>query len=336
MLAIALISLPLIAYQLWRLWPEIAHLTLRSAWAWSVVAFACLAASTVGEITSVGVSAAAKSSLHYLTATMLLAPLMAVLGARRPGANAWPWFVVFPLILVLQWPAVSQLMTSSGREPIDIGTPATLGVLLVLLMGFGNYFGTKNTLAVFLVGGAVLCSLMPVTGWISSDSSLPLMTILPLMTPLLLTAATALVRRRIGQLRNLPQETVSETVDRLWLTFRDYYGIVWAKRVMDRVNQFAVRERWSVHLTLDGLSDVGTNGVSVRHTVPEIKQTVGEYDCVSAHAFPDVMTAGGDADSRFERPIAVLCWILKRFGSDSWLAAMLKDAHPATDSGEEV
>lgn len=313
-LVFALVSLPITALMLWKLLPEVRLLTLLSAWLWSVAALICVAVAAMAEVDQLGVTAAARSSLHYLSATMLLAPMTAVLGARRPGANAWPWFVVLPLILVLQWPSLSQLVNSSGREAIEIGTPAVLGALLVLLMGFGNYFGTRNTLSAALTAGAMICSLLPVSGWVSSDS------IIPLFTSPLIAAASVLAVRRVNQLRALPTTTAREAADRLWLTFRDFYGIVWAKRVMDRVNQFASRERWGTRLTLDGYSDSDP-------LQPET-MSVGSGTSESRTATPGM--PGADVSDLPERPIAVLCWILKRFSSSAWMTAILGEWHLTT------
>ena len=39
----------------------------------------------------------------------------------------------------------------------------------------------------------------------------------------------------------------------LWLDFRDWFGILWTRRVMERLNQTAETEQLSARLSLDGL-----------------------------------------------------------------------------------
>ncbi|MEZ6148255.1 MAG: hypothetical protein R3B91_23050 [Planctomycetaceae bacterium] len=42
--------------------------------------------------------------MWYSVALLSLCPPIAVLGARRPGAAAWTWFVILPMLAVLGWP----------------------------------------------------------------------------------------------------------------------------------------------------------------------------------------------------------------------------------------
>lgn len=302
------VCLAVMAVQLWQLYPLLRQLTLRTAWYWAVAALAATLLLAVMEGLSL-LSAPLRAACSFLCSTLWLTPAMAVLGARRPGANAWPWFVVLPMVLVLQWPSLSQLLNSHGRAPIELGIPAGVGVAAVMLMSFGNYFGTRQTLAAALAAAGVCLLLLPVTRWPLPDWPWPALATLPL------ALAAWLAVRRLRWLHSVPFSTAQQAADRLWVMFRDSYGIVWAARVQDRVNQFAVRERWSVTLTLDGF-------------VPS--------RCAPAGSPPPAAIPPGDSpplvpmtDQELQRPLHILVWILRRFAEPEWLQQQLGRYHPA-------
>lgn len=235
--------------------------------------FACIGC-VVCQWGWLGVSPRNRSAVQYLAAVMLLTPLIAILGARRPGANAWPWFVVLPLIVVLQWPSISQLMSGSADTPIELPTPTLIGFLFVLVMGTGNYFGTFNTGAAMMAAVGTVLIVLPLTEWGPVQSSWPL----PAGCMLLAFAGSLLPGRYLEAAPTADCE--NPDLRQLWTDFRDLYGIVWAKRVMDRVNQFAERESWDVRVGLDGF--------------------VSSSD-------------GQPTDAVSDRAVEILCWVLRRF-----------------------
>lgn len=234
----------------------------------------------------------ARSGLHYFAAVMMLTPFVGILGARRPGMKAWPWFVVVPLIAILQWPSLSQVMSEKATTAISIPTPTLLGFLLVLLMGVGNYFGTINTAAGVICGIAVFLFVLPVSEWALFSNSWCVPT-----SCALLAFAASLLPGRYGALEaEAAIEIENADPNQLWIDFRDIYGIVWAKRVMDRFNQFAVREQWDVMLSLDGFVNRSGNAVET-----------------------SVVTNS-------ERPLEILCWILRRFVDTPFLRRYLPES----------
>jgi hypothetical protein len=188
----------------------------------------------------------------YAAAVLLLTPLIAVLGARKPGAAAWPWFVILPLCLVLQWPSVSQLAAGGGHTRLEVPVPTAIGYLLVVVMGVGNYFGTRFTLECIVGGIGLVLAMVPYTEWYAG-SDYPWFGFLGLI---LVAAAVLRFCKVVGELPDWSEGSVAD----LWIGFRDVFGIVWAKRVMDRTNQLANRERLNVHLTLDGFVVNGEPG----------------------------------------------------------------------------
>ena len=292
--AAALVLCLMTVWKLVRLFSRTRGLTLRTAFWWSFCAQWVLTLSVAGRLFFPDSGAAWHSAASYLSATLLLTPLIVILGARRPGIDAWRWFVVLPLTVVLQWPAAAQLLHGVRREPLEIGTPAIIGVLLILVMGGGNYFGTGFTGPACLLSAGIVLQLLPVSGWISDPSSLPL------WSPVLIFIAVQLTESRLHWQVHEIQNTSDRTarVDRVWSLFRDLYGIVWAKRVMDRVNVFARRENWARELTLDGF-------------VPPQSE--------SHSASTGMASAGPVTEAELTREIDVMCWVMRRFADSVWL-----------------
>ncbi len=265
--------------------PFVTGLTLVSSWRWALGASVSVIVSTFVSSGIVAVSPAWISAAQYFSATMLLTPLVATLGARRPGHAAWQWFVVLPMIVVLQWPAITQLMGSRGREVIELGAPATIGVLLVVMMSAGTLLGTSMTPSALIYVAAVLCSLLPCSGWMESTSAIPQ------LSPVLLLGAqihaVSILRARFAAVRNAA--TATESADAVWQLFQILYGLVWTRRVLDRVNQYAPGEQWNVRLTIPGFRRSDDAPVS---------------------------------DEDLVKPLEAFRWVLSRFADQAWLDSL--------------
>ncbi|MCA9036733.1 MAG: hypothetical protein KDA91_16480 [Planctomycetaceae bacterium] len=279
--------------------------SLRAAWNWMLAAwFICCLSTLLGidgldsHIPNSFAWISARHLAGYVAGVFMLAPMVSVLGARMPGGRAWSVFVVAPMILVLLWPAISEAFQSKGQSPIELGGPAVLGFLLVLLMAFGNYFGTANTTAAVLYTAAIMARIGPVAGWHNAG-------LLPWIASGFPPVAGYLWLRRLTELRSRKPLDALSAGNRCWFVFRDFFGIVWAKRVMDRMNVFAAREGWGIHLSLDG------------------------FDIVE----PDLAVGSEQMD----RPIAILEWLLSRFSGENWRRELLGDFYVSkSDECREV
>jgi hypothetical protein len=281
-------------------------LTLRPAWCFGIVALIGHGTAVCLSLAEPHVAIRTVTFVHFLAATLLLAPPVTVLGARRPGAAAWPWFVTLPMLLVLLWPAANEAIQTTATRPIQPGTPALLGVIVVLIMATGNYFGTRNTLACCCYAAGVLCHLGPAAGWIND----PVTASLTAATMLCLSVTIA--QFNITRAVAADSVSVAQAANRMWAAFRDLFGIVWAKRVADRVNQFGQREAWTVRLTLDGFTAWN----------PASKPT--RTDSNTAASNPTQACLKDQLDTlQLSRPLEVLCWVLRRFADRDWFAAQL-------------
>ncbi|MCA9049752.1 MAG: hypothetical protein KDA89_13545 [Planctomycetaceae bacterium] len=272
------------------------------------------------------------AAFQYFAVVMTLTPYVHMLGARRPGVRAWPWFVVCPLVLVLLWPAVSQLTTGRSDFPVEIPSPTVFGFLLVLLMGTGNYFGTSLTSASLAAAAGTTLVLLPTTEWMSFENDWAFSagcvliafagTLIPqhffVRHPEKSADSTAedgtiiAGTRRTGE-SEAPTEPTGDA-QLLWADFRDVYGMVWAKRVADRVNQFAQRENWNVRLSVFGFV-----------AASQCRETAGadsaELPCVPSSDIP-------------ERSVRVLCWVLRRFVDPPFIAQYLPVDRFAVDPAD--
>jgi hypothetical protein len=161
-----------------------------------------------------------------------------VLGARRPGVGAWN-FVVVGLLVVLMRPLAEGFGTLhlSGGHLAFLA--ATLAVALL------NYLPTRLAPGVLLLGAgcatewAWLAGLGPVEtaaawGWILAGAA-----------P---WAALVSCSRHRGAVTEF---------DRLWLAYRDRFGLVWGQRVRDQFNRAAAHASWPLVLSWEGLRPTG-------------------------------------------------------------------------------
>src|SRR5690606_10553116 len=136
---------------------RVRHSTLSVAWAWAVSAAAVWWMAWVTALIRPG--SPAGDQAWYFAAILSLCPMIAALGAKRPGARVWGAFILCPLVAVLGWPAVTLWFTRGPLPPLELSTPVLVGFALVLVMGTGNYLGTRYSLSA--IGTALaLCSVV--------------------------------------------------------------------------------------------------------------------------------------------------------------------------------
>lgn len=231
---------------------------------------------------------------YYSTAVLLLCPGIAVLGARRPGAGAWSFFVLFPLVAVLLWPALASSQFLKADTPLELEAPALIGFGLVLVMGTGNYFGTRFTLPAMLYAAALLLLVAPMSA--SVPDLLPSRETARPWAAVALALSTGLAALRAGE---KPEGLAP--LDRLWLDFVDSFGLVWAKRVMDRLNEAARHENWAAEFHWHGI--------------------VWNPD-----------TSAEDRDRTEARIEHTLRWLLNRFVHAEWIDERLANATAETSA----
>lgn len=268
--------------------------TLTPAYRWSLGAAAAWTLAWGGECFPQQASPALRDLVWWLATLLVLCPPLAVLGARRPGVQAWSWFVLWPLLAVLGWPAVLGVLQSTAAGAIRIPLPLMIGFALVLLMGLGNYAPTRYGLSAALAGIAACCVAAPL-----SEAAPPLPVTPDALRRAAVTALALAVLLADRQAR-LPSAASTPLV-RLWTDFRNTFGVVWARRIADRINHRAASENWTWRLGDDGFHPLDP-------------------------AAPDSAGATPECDPRIEQ---ALRWQLDRHVTADWIDRRLRaDAQP--------
>ncbi|MEZ6032678.1 MAG: hypothetical protein R3C17_06285 [Planctomycetaceae bacterium] len=268
-----------------------AHLypwTVRAAWSWMIAALLALTMNAVVSLPLVEAGGALVSWTAWFAATMLLTPLVTIPGARRPGIFAWHWFVVLPLVGVLQLPAISQLYGNQGRSAIEVSAPAVMGIVVVLLMSAGALLGTRSSLFAIVYATGIGLLLIPRTTHTSFSA------LVSQSAPLFILFAIRSYRRNVLQQTTRLQmaSTKSQRLRIVIELFSGLYGISWAHRVCVRINQFGQREKWTVQLTATGFKR------------------------------PD---GTEPSDEELQQPHGTFVWVLSRFVDEDWLRRNTED-----------
>lgn len=150
------------------------------------------------------------------------------------------------MILVLLLPAVTAWNRDLRPTPLRLETPMVVGYALVLVMGAGNYLGTRFAIAALFAAGASFTIVWPLSElgerYPTANSTLHA------AATIAVSIATWLGARQAAKIRSVSPNPLST----VWNDFRDFFGIVWGRRVMDRVNHTAQQESWPVRLQFDG------------------------------------------------------------------------------------
>ena len=228
----------------------LAKTTLVEAWWWGVLALSVWGGTwLVTELVPVAREGLA-DQLWFASAVTMVTPFIAVLGARRPGSRVWSWFIVLPVMIVLFLPAVTAWNRDLHPTALRLEVPMLAGYGLVLLMGAGNFLGTRFAISAFLAALACLSVLWPISSVASR---------FPWETQTTHAAATIGLSLAIWVGRWQAGRTSlarPNAIENVWIDFRDFFGVVWGRRVLDRVNDAAKQENWPVRLHLDGFAPV--------------------------------------------------------------------------------
>lgn len=228
-----------------RIRPMLADTTLHASWWWTLtsVCSVCLVELSVAWA-STGDSGnsppAWAVAARFAAAVSTFCPLMSVCGAKRPQDRAWP-LIVGTLWVVLIVPAAELLLLRRGTQLEVQGLRAWFLVLL-LFVGWINHALTRHGLAATFVALAqigLLAEHWPLVGR-------------PISPAERVGAIGLGVVALIVASRWRPAQTHRHPLDRVWLDFRDWFGLLWALRVAERVNAASAQAGWKVTLGWTG------------------------------------------------------------------------------------
>ncbi len=242
---------------------KIGGTTLVAPWVWTIVALVAVAGAemAVGLVDSLPLNW--RMGLRYAAAMATFTPTMALLGAKRPQDRAWQ-FIVFSLWAILALPSFEWLLFGEIKEL----HPARL-VFLLILVGVGalNGIGTRRWLSNLLYAagqGALMASFLSTT-----VAALP-GALAPVLGLALIVVSLAL------PMRGRAVDATAAGLDRVWLDFRDAFGLVWSLRVAERMNTSAAMYDWPVQLGWRGFRnrEPGRGDVVVPAAVAESLRTL--------------------------------------------------------------
>ena len=220
--------------------PRLAGTTLVAPATWMLFALVVLSLTFLAE-TVMQPTPSASAAIRYLAGTCTLCPLMAVLGAKRPQNTGWQ-FIVGTLWLVLILPVGEMFILWTGGA-MDVGSMRSWFLLILLLVGVTNYLLTRFAIVALLgtVGQSLL--LLPhLPGQVTWEPHFVVGATLIVSACCLLCWSTQ--RTRTGGKWNL-----------VWIEFRDWFGLVWGLRVMERINEAARLCEWERELTWFGFEE---------------------------------------------------------------------------------
>ena len=174
-------------------------------------------------------------ALRWLALALTGCAGMAVLGARRPGAGAWH-FVVLALLAILLLP-LGQARGDVPLHPVWIALLAAAAAVIPF-----NYLPTRLGPAALAL--AVGCGLETAALVVSRDALGELVTGARLLVALSPWIGWALLKSR---------RPARSEFDRLWVGFRDRYGLTWSLRTQEQFNRSAANADWTSRLGWRGL-----------------------------------------------------------------------------------
>lgn len=278
--------------------------TLIYAWWWSVAACAVIAGVEIAGV-FLPEYPAWLSPLRFCAAALSFCPLISMLGSKRPQHVAWN-FVVLALWGIVSLSALTALaMQRSDR--FVLGDARAWLLVVLILIGLANYLPTSNWLAALLVA----------TGQILLFAShLPLLREFPFLANpaasaslALLLFALALITFRVSS--RWPQER-ADPFDRLWLDFRDLFGLLWSLRLQERVNAAAHVAGWQFELAWGGFVKKEDSQEAITPTDPGTP--------TQSHGHGAQRRYGNQSELR-----PVMTGLLRRFVSHEWIAARLRE-----------
>jgi len=218
---------------MWRAILRLRRTTLVAPIAWTAVAVVTL-------FYALYTHTLAGTYTPYTVAVMLIAPTLAVLGAKRPQNGAWQ-FIVLTLVGVLLMPVV-QAWAFGDRTP-HVHSLFRWVIVVHIFIGVVNYLPTRFAGPALLFG---LTQTLAAAGFFPWDS--PRWALAWALVPWCLTAAIGsawFIARRPSRF--------APGLDRLWHDFRNAYGLVWGLRIAERLNAAAAKHGWPVEFAWSGM-----------------------------------------------------------------------------------
>ncbi|GIW87762.1 MAG: hypothetical protein KatS3mg108_2086 [Isosphaeraceae bacterium] len=236
------------------IWTDARGTALRPAVVWSGVSLGVLMADVVLGVDGrpLGPVGPVRGGWTTLGALAVVASAVSVLNARNPGAGVWAGLVGVLVVMVVIRPLAlggGDLVQALG-ELGELEVSWRMFLVVLAVVGLGNYAGTRRWKAALVVGlgvvGWFVFGAGPAAEW-QGVARWVLLGGLPLGW-LILGIEDRQARR------------ASSDLERLWYWFRDRWGLVWGLRVLERLEREAEVAGWTFRLGWDGVEPRGAVG----------------------------------------------------------------------------
>jgi hypothetical protein len=227
---------------LWRALRVVVQTTLIDAWWWAAGALVLWCATEVAAaLQPPGGTAGWVQPARLLAISLSLCPMIAVMGAKRPQHGPWN-FVVLSLFAIVALPAAEAFFLKPGQRVV-VGDARSWFLWILVLLGPINYVPTRFWLAALLVAAGQIIALSPHLALIQRA-----IVAQGELVGLVFCAAGLLAAWTASG----SAKRVASPGDRLWLDFRDCFGLFWGLRVQERVNAAALSSGWGWELAWQG------------------------------------------------------------------------------------
>jgi len=218
----------------------IGQTTLVSAWWWTLGALTCWHGLEIAAALGL-VDRGWRGPLRLAAAALSFCPLMALIGAKRPQHRAWD-FVVASLWAILALPAAEGYFLHRGPR-VEVGEIRSWFLWVLILLGPVNFLPTRYWLGSLLLAASQLAVFAPSLALVRRPIFPQAETIGALLSVAALAAAW---------LASCQTTPAMHRMNRLWLDFRDTFGLFWALRVQERINAAAQQRGWNLELGWSG------------------------------------------------------------------------------------
>jgi hypothetical protein len=247
--------------------PAVRETTLTSAWGWSLAALGSWSAVEIAACLFDEQAAAGwLFPLRLAAVALSFCPVVSLIGAKRPQNVAWN-FIVLSLWGIVALPAAEAFFLNRGPR-LEIGDARAWFLWILISLTPINFVATRYWLASLLFAAGQIVASSPHLALLQRP-----LTAWPAGVGLLLCAAgigaAYVCRRRIAT----APAAANGPYDRLWLDFRDSFGMLWALRVQERVNAAAGQLGWDLELNWNGFHRA-SDGTPLTAIDPAIEATL--------------------------------------------------------------
>jgi hypothetical protein len=240
------------AWPWWRAWKSTGGSALRPALVWAILAIAtAIAAQGVGWAEPIAEGRPGSGRLTYLSTLAALAALASVLNARSPGGRVWAGLMaILVVVFLIPWlEGPGRVRHAGGLTLLHLDAPWTIFYGLLVVAGVTNYLPTRFGIAAGCLALGFLLEYLGLTrdDWPPSRRA-----------SLWSWYAWSLAAAAWSALRGGMLAPSGRTrLERLWFWFRDFWGVVWGLRILERFNRTAELKGWPIRLGWFGLEPAG-------------------------------------------------------------------------------